>query len=314
MATTDYRAADTFPMVEVVCFGMITPAVVMVVEQFPEPNTGAHVKRVSEFISDDAAIVAVLFRSWGGRSGLIGTALGNDPAGRKVARQLRSLGIVGRVRLSRRLTTPFEVNISDPTGARTYFWQRDPQVLDTLDSADLSLLVGAHLLYVDWYDGKHILRPMAEATRLGVPVFLNLEYGHQDPDILARYARQATICQAVTDPAQRGGDPLAVARTLLEAGVGTALVTLSGDGCLAVRGGEILRAWAPAVAVVDGCGAGATFSTGFIYGYMRGWSLEDTVRFATAAASLKCTVVGPHAFSLMQVKRLAMTVKVKHLV
>ena len=301
------------PTADVVCFGMVTPAVVLVVDEIPAHNTGMRVNEVGEFISDDAAIVACLLRSWGVRSGLIGTTLGNDPSGRKVARQLEAQGVLGKVRLSAHIKTPFEVNISDPTGARTYFWQRDPQVLDTLDTADLSLLKGSRLLYVDWYDGDRILRPMQEAARLGVPVFLNLEHGHQDPETVARYARRVAMCQAVTDPAQREGDPLAVARKLLDAGVETAMITLAGEGCLAARGREIFRACAPAVTVVDGCGAGATYSAGFAYGYLRGWGLEDTLRFATAAASLECTVVGPRAFPLEDVKTLAAEVRVERL-
>ena len=300
------------PRAEVVCFGMITPAVVVVVDQLPEPNTGMFIKTLGEFLSDDATIVACILRQWDVRSALVGTALGYDPPGRKAARQLKELGILGEVRISQDITTPFEVNVSDSSGARTYFWQRDPQVLATLDTADLSPLAVARLLYVDWYDGDHIIRGMDEAARLGIPVFLNLEYGHQDPHALEAYARRATICQAVTDPAQRGGDPPAIARKLLEAGVETALITLGGDGCLAVRAGAALRAWAPAVPVLDGCGAGATFSAGFVYGYLRSWDLEDTVRFATAAASLGCTVVGPRAFPLSEVRKLASEVKVEH--
>ena len=157
-AKSKRHASDISPAAEVVCFGMVTPAVVMVVDELPSYNTGAPVKQVCEFISDDAAIVAALLRGWDVRSGLIGTSVGNDAAGRKVVRQLKAMGITGRIRLSRRLTTPFEVNISDRTGARTYFWQRHPEVLATLETADLSLLRGARLLYVDWYDGDHILR------------------------------------------------------------------------------------------------------------------------------------------------------------
>ena len=43
-------------------FGMLTPVVVLVVDQLPEHNTGAITKEVSEFIFDDAAIVACLLR------------------------------------------------------------------------------------------------------------------------------------------------------------------------------------------------------------------------------------------------------------
>ncbi len=296
---------------DVVCFGMLTPAAVMIVDDLPEHNTGARAKAVSEFISDDAAIVAVLLRGWKVRSGLIGTAVGDDEAGRKVARQLQSLGVQGTVRLSDQITTPFEVNISDQTGARTYVWQRDPDVLASLATADLSLLEEAHLLYVDWYDGEYIGPPMAAARRLGIPVFLNLEHGHDDPGMLAHYARHATMCQVVTDPAQRGGDPLAIARTVLAAGSETVLVTLGSEGCLVAREDVCLRARAPEVSVIDGCGAGATFSAGCIYGHLQGWELERITRFAIAAASLKCTVIGPQAFPLAAIHQLADTITIE---
>jgi len=295
---------------DVVCFGMITPAAILAVDQLPERNTGALIKCVSEFVFDDAAIVAGLLRQWDVPSGLIGTAVGNDSRGRSVVRQLKAMGVLGHVRLSKHITTPLEVDVSDRTGARTYFWQREPHVLDTLDTADLSLMRGARLLYVDWYDGDHILRAMDEAIRLGIPVFLNLEHGHQDPDLLARYVHRATICQAVTDAAQRQNcDSLCVARTLLEAGAKTALITLAGEGCLAAQENVVLRAYAPQVEVVDGCGAGATFSTGFIYGYLHGWNLEQSVRFAVAAASLKVTRAGLNVAPVEQVKQAASQIK-----
>lgn len=299
------------PTAEVVCFGMITPAVVMIVDKLPEHNTGMRAKAVQEFISDDAAIIATLLRGWDVRSGLIGTDLGDDAAGRKVARQLDDLGVIGQMRLSCQMTTPFEVNVSDRTGGRTYFWQRDPEVLATLATADLSLLSRTRLLYVDWYDGDYILRPMAEACRLGIPTFLNLEYGHDDPDVLSCYAAHATICQTVTDAAQMAGDPLGIAQKVLDAGAETAIVTLGAEGCLVARHGESLRAWAPTVDVVDGCGAGATFSAGMIYGHLQSWDLETMTRFASAAASLKCTVVGPKAFPLGDIYQLASHVKIE---
>lgn len=303
--------APSRPPAEVVCFGMITPAVVLVVDELPEHNTGALIRGVGEFISDDAAIVAGLLRGWDVPTALVGTALGDDLRGRMVRQRLQEMGMLGEVRLLPRLVTPFEVNISDRSGARTYFWQRDPEVLATLDSADLSWLQGARLLYVDWYDGDHILRAMDEAARQGAAVFLNLEHGHQDPDILERYAPRATICQAITDPAQQGGDPRQVADKLLAQGVDIALVTLAADGCLAVRRGGLLHVCAPRVPIVDGCGAGATFSAAFIYGHLRGWSLVNTVRYAVAAASLKCSVVGPQAFPPAQVLALAQQLKIR---
>jgi len=287
-------------------FGMLTPVAIMVVEQLPEHNTGALVKEVSEFIFDDAAIVACLLRQWDIPTAMIGTVLGDDSRGHQLAQQLAEWGVQGEVRFSKEIKTPWEVDVSDETGARTYFWQRPAQVLETLDTADLSILKGAQILYVDWYDGDHILRAMDEANRLDIPVFLNFEYGHARTELLKSFAGRTTICQAITDAAQCGDiPPQEVALRLLKNGVHTALITMADEGCLAVNGDEALRIHAPSVRAVDGCGAGATFSAGYIYGYLLGWDLEQSVRFATAAASLKVTRPGLQMFSFNEIIELA---------
>ncbi len=281
---------------------MLTPVAILVVDQLPEHNTGALIKGVSEFVFDDAAIVACLLCQWGVSSAIIGTAVGDDTRGHQLARQLTEWGVQGEVRFSKAIATPYEVDVSDRTGARTYFWQRTPQVLSTLDTADLSLVRSSKIVYVDWYDGDHIVRAMDEADQSDVPVFLNFEHGHADPDLLRRYGGRATICQAVTDAAQLGIErPLDVARKLLRTGIKTALITLAGEGCLAAQAGETAMVHAPAVTAVDGCGAGATFSAGSIYGYLQRWPFVDTLRFATAAASLKVTRPGLQMFPVDEI-------------
>ena len=299
---------------DIVCFGMVVPAVLLVVDQLPEHNTGGLVKQASEFISDDAAIIACLMRGWKVRSALIGTALGDDARGRATRQELKRLGVINDLRLTKDMATPYEVVVSDRVGARTYFWERSPALLATLDAAGLSLIRGAKLLYVDWYDGDHILRAMDEADRRKVPVYLNMEHGHLEADTFQRYGPRARIVQAVTDPAQKEDrDPVDVLHKLLDAGAETAVVTMASDGCVAARRaeGEILRAYAPKIEVIDANGAGATFSAGLAYGHIKRWPLEEAVRFAVAAASLKCTVVGPTAFPVRTIKRLAKEIKVE---
>lgn len=298
--------------VQVVGFGTLTPATILIVDQLPAHNTGAIIHNFSEFIFDDAAIIACLMRQWRVTTGFIGTTLGDDARGRSVVRQLKTLGVRGHFRLSKQIKTPVEVDVSDKTGARTYFWQRDKRFLDTLDTADLSLLRGAQMLYVDWYDGDHILRAMTEAQRLAIPVFLNLEHGHRDPDILHRYVSRATIVQAVTDSAQTSHrDPIHLAQKLLNAGAQTALVTLAGEGCLALNANQAVRVHAPQVQVVDGCGAGASFSAGFIYACLQKWNLEKSARFATATASWKVARIGLSVAPVAQIKRLADSLQIE---
>ena len=296
-------------------FGMLTPVTIMVLDRLPKHNTGALVREFSEFVFDDAAIIACALRQWGVPTGMIGTAVGDDPRGHALADQLEEWGVQGKVRFSKELRTPMEVNVSDRTGARTYFWHRPPEMLATLDTADLSLLNGAQLMYADWYDGEHIVRAMDEANRLNVPVFLNLEHGHNNPNLLKKYASHVTICQAVTDAAQLGKTRamLNTARKILKSGIQTALITMARDGCLVAHGNMAVRVHAPRVKAVDGCGAGATFSAGFIYGYLNGWDLEQAARFATAAASLKVTRAGLQMFPVDEIQALASRLRVEQL-
>ena len=298
------------PYPAVVCFGMITPARVLVVDSLPGWNTGAVSTSSAEFISDDAAIVAGLLAAWSVPTELAGTALGDDDSGRRTVRQLREMGVGGKFELSEEIETPFEVNVSDSLGGRTYIWDRRPEVLATLDNADLSAIKGAKLLYVDWYDAPHIVRAMKAAGAAGVPVMLNLEHGHQVSDALSTLVPHATICQAVTDAAQLETDAESVARLLVSRGAETALVTLAAGGVVGIRGDEAIHVAAPHIKPADTCGAGATFSAGFIASVLAGVEFEESLRFAVAAASLKCTIVGLRAFPRGQIRELAESLEV----
>src|SRR5262245_22614721 len=114
---------------EYVGFGMLTPVYIMAIDRLPRHNTGAIVHQVSEFVYDDAAIIAAVLRQWRVPTAMIGTAVGDDLLGREVARKLKAQGVQGKVRYTKKYRTPIEVNVSDRKGARTYFWQRSPEVL-----------------------------------------------------------------------------------------------------------------------------------------------------------------------------------------
>ncbi len=46
------------------------------------------------------------------------------------------------------------------------------------------------------------------------------------------------------------------------------------------------------IEVIDITGAGDAFRAGIVHGTLRGWSLPETVRFASAVAALNCTALG----------------------
>jgi sugar/nucleoside kinase (ribokinase family) len=68
--------------------------------------------------------------------------------------------------------------------------------------------------------------------------------------------------------------------------------TLGDRGALAYFRGQYIYSPAFQVECRDTTGAGDAFHGGFIYGLLKGFSVEDTMRFANAVAALKCRSLG----------------------
>ena len=311
------RPSRVSPLVlggDVVCFGFLTHSLLLTVDSLPPANGGVPLKDSIETVGDDAAIVASILANWRVPARLISSPFGNDYYGQRVMEQLERWGVDVRQRLVEGFETPLEVAILDATGGRTYFERREPSALAALNAPSPAELSGAGLLYVDWYDGPGVLAAMEAASSVGVPVFLNLEsrYNRGElpvPDML----RHASICQVSMDEPEASGSPYDAARSLIDEGVGTVLVTLGDRGCLAARGNRAYRVRPPAVAVVDCYGAGAAFSAGAIYGLRVGWPLERVARFATAYAGLKCGVSGIAGLSTSEIEATAATLEARRL-
>ncbi len=277
----------------IVCFGYVNPGVVFSVDRYPAANTGAYVTAKRPFIGADCAMAAQMLARWGVEAHLIGNALGNDDLGRRTLAKLAELGVRAHIALRDDLHTPDEVDISDRDGTRTFFVEDAPAVWESLIEADLEAIIGAAMLYVDWYVGPAAERAIAFARAHGVPVFLNVEYSLRQPDRYQHLVSQATYAQApMSDVHVAQEDPRAIAEALQALGVEVAFVTRGKHGSLALDRTGLIEVPAPAVQVVDTQGAGAVYSAAAIYGLLAGWSVAQVAHFATTAASLKCAQHG----------------------
>src|SRR5688500_20408315 len=79
-------------------FGMLTPVTIMVLDRLPRHNTGALVREFSDFVFDDAAIIACSLCQWGVPTGMIGTAVGDDSRGHASAARFTEWCLLGTVR------------------------------------------------------------------------------------------------------------------------------------------------------------------------------------------------------------------------
>ena len=261
-------------------------------------------------LGDDAAIVACTLSRWKMPATLISSSVGIDYYGERVIEHLRASGLAAGPQVHPGLRTPLEVGIVDASGSRTYFQRREPQVMSSLAIPSVAQLSGARMLYVDWYDGPGILGAMERARSQEVPVFLNLESRYYDNPHLPDLLHHANVCQVSLDEPGATGEATDIARSLIEQGVGTVLVTMGAEGCAVAQSGQAFSIRPPKVQVIDGYGAGAAFSAGVIYGFLHGWPLERAARFATAHAGLQCGVTGNAPFPIRRIQRAATNLEI----
>ncbi len=73
---------------------------------------------------------------------------------------------------------------------------------------------------------------------------------------------------------------------------GTVVVKMGGKGCLVANRQGTFTSPALAVPVADVTSAGDVFNAGFLYGFLAGWDLRTTARFANACGSIAVSKVG----------------------
>ena len=298
---------------DVVCFGFLTYCMLLMVDHLPSKNGGAVVSDTVETVGDDAVIIASILKKWRVPTRLISSPVGNDYHGEKVREHLKARGIDVEQRVVDGFSTPLEVAIVDGSGARTYFQRRDPPAVAALSAPSPAQLSGSGMLYVDWYDGPNVSTAMETASSQDTPVFLNLESQYENNPTLAGLLRHTAICQVSMDEPGASGDPVDVARWLMDQGAAIALVTLGAEGCVVAQGQEAFCIRPPKVRVIDCYGAGAAFSAGIIFGLRAGWSLETSARFASAYAGLKCEVAGIADLPINRVQKAAASVDARPL-
>ena len=69
-------------------------------------------------------------------------------------------------------------------------------------------------------------------------------------------------------------------------------ITIGEEGSVGMENDETYIVPATAVQAVDTTGAGDVYHGAFIYGMLKGWELRERMRFANAAAALKCRSLG----------------------
>lgn len=279
-------------MVDLVGIGLNATDTLIPLASYPARGSKTEYRSVSVMPGGQTASAVVACQSWGLTTRYVGR-LGDDDAGRLHRREFDRTGVDARIIEVAGAASPQSLIVVDAGGERTVLCRRDDRLLLQPTDLDRDWIVNSRMVHVDGYETRAATQAARWAREAGIPVIAdldetydgiedlleNIDYAIVSRDFPRRLTREPNLERALRQIHRRYGCRVTAA-------------TLGQDGVLAWDGKRSYLHPAYCVPVVDTTGAGDIFHAGFIYGLLRGWSLERQLDFACASAALNCTASG----------------------
>jgi sulfofructose kinase len=283
-------------MPHILCAGIAVLDEVFHVREFPLPDTKAEATEFVAVGGGNAANAAVAIARLGARvafAGPIGGPAGGDAIGDRVIDALVAEGIdcSGCVRLAG-VRTPISAILLNAQGERTIANHRDKR-LDAVAPADPdSLLRDIDVLLVDNRYPAFVTPICHAARRRGLAVVIDADKATVETDPLFTLGTHVVFsgdCLRRTT----GVDDLAAGLTRMAQFTDAFLATTNGPLPVLWREEEAIRVMPVfEMAAIDTLAAGDVFHGAFTLTLAEGRGIAEAMRFAAAAAGLKCTRFG----------------------
>jgi sulfofructose kinase len=278
---------------DVVGMGLNSVDFISVVPEFPVPNSKMKMLRFSKEGGGQVATAMVALSRWSIKTKYIGK-VGEDELGQFSLHSLRQEGVdVSSVTIEPNATNQFAMIIVDgSTGDRTILWNRDERLMYCEGELRKEEIRSGKLLHLDGHDIDAALQCARWAKEEEIPIVVDLDKVEpltseliKEVDFVITSSRFPMLFTGISDQK----------KALLELQKHTSgflCATLGHEGAMALVNGEFLSIEGLKVKSVDTTGAGDIFHAGFIYGLLQNWEVAEILRFANAAAALKCQDLG----------------------
>jgi sulfofructose kinase len=280
----------------VLCAGIAVQDLIFRVEHFPLPGRKISAQDFVIVGGGCAANAALAIARLGGRSGYAGPLGG--PAGadalsdRLIAELTRESVTTGGVVRVDGITAPVSAIFIDAAGEKMIATRRDPQLAMARAADPEALVADIAVLLVDNRYRDFVL-PLCQAMRRrGGQVVVDADQTTRIDDPLLAAATHVIFsaeCLLGTTGLTDLSPALREAAARIDAFVA---VTDGANDILWIDGADVHRMPVFPVRVVDTLGAGDVFHGGFALALAEGHDEQAAMRFAAAAAALKCTRFG----------------------
>lgn len=285
---------STSPPPTVLCAGHCTLVTLGVVERMQPPGGEAELHQFTIQGGGAAATAGVMLAQLGAGVRFVGK-VGDDERGALIGRTLSEAGVeVGDMVVERGAVSQFAFIIGErTTGLRQSWWTRG-----TVSSLEASEVAGVSLAGVSLVllDGTHAGAQLAlarAARASGVPVLLDARQVTSSSEALVRASSMVIASERFALEYSGAGQPQAALVRLRAQGPEVAVITLGDEGSVGQdAGGSYVQGPIHLEEEMDATGAGDIYRGAFAYGWLQGWGLAGSMRFATAAATLSLRSFG----------------------
>ena len=235
----------------------------------------------------------VALQRWGLRTAYVG-AFGDDAGGVLAHRAMDAEG----VDLSAAVTRPQTrqqvsvILIDRVSGERSVLWERADALELTETEIPAGILAATRALLMDAVGLPQAIAAARRARTAGALVVLDTDAPAPGIDELLALTDVLIVSGGFVERLTGRADLRAALRATAARGPWFVGVTLGAGGAMASVNGHLHCVPAYRVRTVDTTGAGDVFHAGAVYGLLQGWPVDDTLRFAAAAAALKCERIG----------------------
>jgi sulfofructose kinase len=255
-------------------------------------QNASHFDEICGGNSPNAAIGIVRL---GGRASVCGpVGDSRETASRGMFDQLAHEGIdIRHLVHMKGLVTPISAILIDPTGERTAVTFRDPELWKVeLPAADV-LLEDCDAVLTESRCAAFCTDLCVEAIRRGIPVIVDVDRAMSlHEGLLTASTHLVFSAESLQETAGIADDGEAL-KKIAKLTPSFLAATRGPRGTLWLDGqGELQETAAFPVHTVDTLGAGDVFHGAFVLGITEGQELRQALRFASAAAALKCTRFG----------------------
>ena len=178
------------------------------------------------------------------------------------------------------------------SGERSVLWTRPDELALRADELDRDTLSAGRALLLDADDVATAILAATWARAAGALVMLDVDEPGARTDELLALTDVVIVSERFPQRHTGAADLRTALRRMAARGPTLAAATLGPGGVLGCAGARLFYLPAVRVNVVDTTSAGDLFHAGCLFGLLQGWGVEQSLRFASAAAALACGVLG----------------------